>query len=217
MPQSRKLAQAIATRLQTSLHGLSLHGDEATIHAHFVLGAYDLTGRPLSTVTRPVLLAELQDLAAEVIAKHCPDIERSYRYGDRVAAGAALSDVLHKSVRQLHRELPYDFAQKRAEVAVLTEHGAALVARYGEIECQIATATKTFAALTDRSAARQEEEHAVYQRLKEKRLALVELDEELRLKNEKAAVVQETGRAETARRQADAQAHRAEQETVRAD
>ncbi|SNR67464.1 hypothetical protein EYF88_15950 [Paracoccus sediminis] len=225
----RELAQAIAVHLKTTLHGLEIHGDEATIHAHFVLAAVDLDGQPLSTTTRPAVMAELQSLAAEVIAQHCAGIERGRRYGDRLAAGASFSEVIHKSVRQLQRELPGDLSRKRAELATLTEQGAALAAQHGKIEGQIATATETLASLNDRSAAKQEEERAADERLKEKRLALVELDEELRLKNERAvemdahiertqaAVVQETGRAEAARRQADAQTHRAEQETVRAD
>ena len=223
------LAQAVATCLQTTLHGLVLHGDEATIHAHFVLAAVDLTGQPLSTATRPALMAELQTLAAEVIARHCNGIERGYPYGDRLAAGAAFSDVIHKSVRQLHRELPNDLARERAKLAALTEQGGALAAQLGEIEGRIAIATETLAEFTSRAAIREADERAADERLKKKTRALAALDEELRLKNDRAAAMEariemaqaavalETERAEAARRHADAEADRADRETARAD
>lgn len=225
----QELAQAVADRLKTTLHGLGSHGDEATIHAHFVLAAVDLDGQPLSTTTRPAVMAELQSLAAEVMAKHCPGVERGHRYGDRLAAGATFSEVTHKSVRQLHRELPGDLARKRAELAALTEQGAALAARHGEIEGQLATATETLAALGARTVALREEERAAEEMLAEKRLLLAVLDQELRLKDDRAvamearvemaraAAVLETERAQAARRQADAEARRADQETARAD
>lgn len=211
----RELAQAIAVHLKTTLHGLEIHGDEATIHAHFVLAAIDLDGQPLSTTTRPAVMAELQSLAAEVIAQHCAGIERGRRYGDRLAAGASFPEVIHKSVRQLQRELPQDLARKRAELAALTEHGVALAALHGEIEGQMATATETLASLNNRSAARQEEERVADERLKEKRLALMELDEELRLKNERA--VEMDAHLERAQAAVAQETERADREAARAD
>jgi len=115
----RDLAEAVARRLNTSLHSLVIHLDEATIHAHFHLCSYDLDGRPLSQTTRPQILSELQDLTTEVMQRYCPEIERGTRYGDRLAAGADYADVIHKSVKQLHRELPADLARKKAEVEAL--------------------------------------------------------------------------------------------------
>ena len=49
------LAEVVAIRLQTSLHGLVIHLDEATIHAHFTLCAYNMDGVPLSNATRPAI------------------------------------------------------------------------------------------------------------------------------------------------------------------
>lgn len=115
----RDLAEAVARRLNTSLHSLVIHLDEATIHAHFHLCSYDLDGLPLSKTTRPQILSELQDLTAEVMQRYCPEIERGTRYGDRLAAGADYADVINKSVKQLHRELPGDLARKQAEVEAL--------------------------------------------------------------------------------------------------
>lgn len=133
----RLLARAVAMRLRTSLHGLVVHCDEATIHAHFTLAAYDRHGVPLSKSTRPAVLSELQDLTAKVMQRFCPEIERGTRYGDRLAAGADFADVVYKSVKQLHRELPADLANKRAQVAQLEAAEAAARGRVEEMEGRV--------------------------------------------------------------------------------
>lgn len=133
----RDLADAIANRLNTSLHALVVHLDEATIHAHFTVSSYDHSGRPLSQTTRPKVLSELQDLAAEIMAGHCPGIERGRRYGDRLAAGADFSDVVHRSVRELHRDLPRDLAAKRESLDNLAEAETLAKGRVAEIQARI--------------------------------------------------------------------------------
>ena len=114
----RELVQAAADRLNTSASGLTVHLDETTIHAHFELVGYTLDGHPLSQSTRPGIFSELQDLTAEIMGRHCPGIERGRRYGERLAKGAEFREVLHRSVKQLHHDLPHDLAEAAAEVAV---------------------------------------------------------------------------------------------------
>lgn len=133
----RELAEAVAERLNTSLHALVVHLDEATIHAHFTLSAYDQDGHPLSKTTRPAILSALQDLTAEVMAKHCPGIERGRRYGDRLAAGADFAEVVHRSVRELHRDLPSDLAAKRAALDALAAAEAEAQARVDEMRGRV--------------------------------------------------------------------------------
>lgn len=133
----RELAEAVAERLNTSLHGLVVHLDEATIHAHFTLSAYDHDGHPLSKTTRPAILSGLQDLTAEVMGRHCPGIERGRRYGDRLAAGADFADVVHRSVRELHRDLPRDLEVKRAKLAELAAAEAEAQGRVNEMRDRV--------------------------------------------------------------------------------
>ena len=133
----RLLARAVAMRLETSLHGLVVHCDEATIHAHFTLSAYNRHGVPLSKSTRPAVLSELQDLTAKVMQRFCPEIERGTRYGARLAAGADFADVVHKSVKQLHRELPSDLAAKQAQLSNLVAAEAAAQARVEEMQARV--------------------------------------------------------------------------------
>lgn len=131
------LTRAAADRLNTTVHGLVVHRDEATIHAHFQLAAFDQDGQPLAKTTRPAVLSELQDLAAEVMAHHCPGIERGRKYGERIAAGADFADVVHKSVRELHRDLPRDLEVKRANLAKLAEDESQAQERVDEMQGRV--------------------------------------------------------------------------------
>lgn len=115
----RALTNAIARHLNTTVHGLVVHNDEATIHAHFILAAFNKNGDPLSKSTSPKVLSTLQDIAYDVLSSFCPDMERGRRYGDRIAAGADYADTIHKSVKELHRTLPADLAKKRGELKTL--------------------------------------------------------------------------------------------------
>lgn len=133
----REVAQAVADRLATSIHGLVVHMDEATIHAHYQLAAYNVHGEPISKTTSPRVLSELQDLTAEIMARHCPGIERGNRYGDRIAAGANFADTLHISVAELHRTLPADLAKKREALADLAKAETEAAARVDEMRGRV--------------------------------------------------------------------------------
>lgn len=128
------LTDAIAVRLSTSVHGLVLHLDEATPHAHFTLAAYNVHGEPLAKTTSPRVLSQLQDLTAEILGRHCPGIERGRAYGERLAAGAHFAETVHRSVKELHRTLPADLQAKRAKVAEMAELERAAASRVEEMQ-----------------------------------------------------------------------------------
>lgn len=133
----RDLAEAVAAHLGTSLHALVVHLDEVTPHAHFALCAYGHDGHPLSRTSRPRILSELQDLTAEVLQRYCPEIERGTRYGDRLAAGADWADVIHKTVKELHRTLPADLAAKRDALAELADAETLTLDRVADTKAQL--------------------------------------------------------------------------------
>jgi hypothetical protein len=135
----RSVADATARRLKTTLHSLVVHLDEATIHAHFILAAYDEDGNPIAKATSPKVLSELQDIAAAAMSEHCAGIERGTRYGDRLAAGADFADVIHKSVRELHVTLPADLEAKRLALADLARAETDATARVDDIEGRVTT------------------------------------------------------------------------------
>jgi polyhydroxyalkanoate synthesis regulator phasin len=126
----RELAQAVADRLDTSLEALMVHCDESAIHAHFELRACNRAGIPLAKATRPALMIELQDLVFEVMSRHCEGIERGNRKYDRLAAGEDYAATVHKSVRQLHHDLPL-------EIEALEQKRAALQADLPELEARV--------------------------------------------------------------------------------
>lgn len=126
----RELAQAVADRLDTSLEALMVHCDESAIHAHFELRACNRAGIPLAKATRPVLMIELQDLVFEVMSRHCEGIERGNRKYDRLAAGEDYAATVHKSVRQLHHDLPL-------EIEALEQKREALQADLPELEARV--------------------------------------------------------------------------------
>lgn len=113
----RELANAVASELETSLESLVVHLDETTIHAHFTLRAYTNTGLSMSEAAKRGTLSRLQDLAAEVMQSYHSEIERGHRKWDRIAAGAEYPETLHRSVRELHYDLPLEIEALRQQFA----------------------------------------------------------------------------------------------------
>ncbi len=124
------LAQAVAAFLETSLEALMIHCDESAIHAHFEVMACNRAGVPLAKSTRPSLMIELQDLVFKVMSRHCEGIERGNRKYDRLAGGEDYAATVHKSVRQLHHDLP-------VQLEALEQKRDALQADLPELEAQV--------------------------------------------------------------------------------
>ena len=132
-----EISQAIADRLATSLHALVVHLDEATVHAHYTLAAYNRFGDPISKSTSPKVLSDLQTITAEIMGRYCPGIERGRRYGDCLDAGADFADTIHKSVAELHRTLPADLEKKRADLVLLVQAESDAKARVDEMQDRV--------------------------------------------------------------------------------
>lgn len=116
-----ELVQEIAAQLNTSLEALVVHLDETAIHAHFTMRAYNDDGEPLSEATKLSDLSKIQDLAAEVMQRYAPEIERGRKKKDRLKAGADYPDTLHRTVKQLHKDLPREKAELEAEIGAKEE------------------------------------------------------------------------------------------------
>ncbi|BAQ70440.1 plasmid recombination enzyme type 1 [Rhodovulum sulfidophilum] len=110
-----ELAKVIAAQLDTSLESLVTHLDETTIHAHFTLRSYTTAGLALSEAAKRGTMASLQDLAAEIMQQYEPGIERGHRKWDRIEAGADYPNTLHRSVRELHQDLPAELEVLRRQ------------------------------------------------------------------------------------------------------
>lgn len=117
----RELAQEIAAQLKTSLEALVVHLDETGTHAHFTMRAYNDDGEPISNATRLGDMSALQDLAATVMQRYAPEIERGNKKQARLEAGAKYSDTLHRTVKQLHEDLPLEKAMLEAEIEAMSQ------------------------------------------------------------------------------------------------
>lgn len=117
----RAAVERVAADLKTSVSGLVLHLDESAKHAHFSLCGYDVTGQPLSTWMGRGVLRELQTALHEALQAFMPDLERGRSRKARAEAGAAPHELVHRSVDELHIDLPFEIAEKRQELAELEE------------------------------------------------------------------------------------------------
>ena len=115
----RAVVEALAERLGTSVSGLVVHCDESAPHAHFQLLGVTHDGHPVSRTAKAGALRDLQTIAAEVMARHAPGIERGTPKALRLAAGEDYADVVNRSVKELHADLPAEIAalEARAEAA----------------------------------------------------------------------------------------------------
>ncbi|WP_108399061.1 plasmid recombination protein [Devosia submarina] len=146
------VAEAIATRLKTTLNGLVVHRDETAIHAHFDLVAVNVDGHPISQANSQSDFSRLQDLAAEIIAQFAPQIQRGHKKYDRLKAGANFSDTVHRSVKQLHEDLPQEIETRKLALAKLNKNIAATEAKLAEETEDQARLQKRLATYQDRLA-----------------------------------------------------------------
>ena len=108
------VAGAISARYKIDLTGLIVHCDETGPHAHVTFDCRTESGKALS---KQLHGSEVQDVAAGAIARLVPGITRGVRKAVRKEAGEPKSKWVHRSVRQLHQDLPAEIA---AEDAALT-------------------------------------------------------------------------------------------------
>ncbi|OOY02993.1 plasmid recombination protein [Thioclava sp. F28-4] len=128
----RKLARSLAKKFATKVESLVVHLDETTIHAHFMLRAYDHSGHALSDKIKRDATTSIQDLTHRVLACFCPGIQRGHRKLDRLAAGANYVETLHRSVRALHQDLPREIEEREAELTAMEIAKAELQAEIEE-------------------------------------------------------------------------------------
>lgn len=128
-------AQQVAEAMGTTLTGLVVHRDESAIHAHFQCPAYRLDGEPLSNHLNPAALSQLQDVAAtawedlgiERGEKKAAKIERLREEGK--SQQEILAQTVHRSVRELHWDLPAERERLQGEILAKRREIEELVAK----------------------------------------------------------------------------------------
>jgi myosin heavy subunit len=107
-------ATRIAEMLKTEISGLVVHRDEAALHAHFQMPAFNKDGIPVSKIITPTVSKRLQDIAGEVFGVH--GITRGKPKVQRVIDGDPLHTIIHRSVQQLHNDLPEELAAAESKI-----------------------------------------------------------------------------------------------------
>jgi len=112
----KSAATTAARHCENELTGLVVHRDESAIHAHFQMPAICKDGKPQSK--KGIDFSDLQDRVSTSFA-HL-NIERGTKKVDRIERGEPDSAHIHRSVKQLHEDLPKEIkeAQKRLERVV---------------------------------------------------------------------------------------------------
>ena len=115
-----RIAERIARESGHPLIGLVVHRDESSVHAHFTLrGFRSEAGKEIPWRFPPQFMSHLQDAAAEEVA-HL-GIERGKRKIDRIRDGEPKSKWVHRSVRELHEDLPKEIEALREKITALNE------------------------------------------------------------------------------------------------
>jgi len=109
----KNAAKTAANHCENEITGLVVHRDESAIHAHFQMPAICKDGQPQSK--KGIDFSVLQDRVSTSFA-HL-SIERGTKKADRIERGEPESAHIHRSVKQLHEDLPKEIkaAQKRLD------------------------------------------------------------------------------------------------------
>jgi hypothetical protein len=126
--------------VRTHGHGAKLvslvyHGDESAPHYHFLLEGVGADGRAVLQRFQRREGTHLQDLAGLAFApmgiqRGIPVIERMRRGDDR-------NKIVHRSVRQLHADLPKELAARQRQVAAVAVDLAELQAKASTTESRL--------------------------------------------------------------------------------
>lgn len=111
------------------LVGLVVHRDETTLHIHFQMLAVGSNGN-LLRISREECKRR-QDVAAQAWSDL--GISRGKEKALRIAEGDSFSKIIHRSVRELHEDLPRELAELQAENERLQEANLQLSAELSRL------------------------------------------------------------------------------------
>lgn len=129
-----ELAQSVTSEHKADLTGLVVHVDEAGLHAHFQMDAYNEAGDALSDKVKKNDLRVIQDMTAEIMGRHCAGIERGRSKLERLKAGASPADVIHKKPAAMRRAMAADIEDTQQQQAELLAERDKLANRVAKLE-----------------------------------------------------------------------------------
>lgn len=124
-----KFIEEISSQYDVKPLYLVRHNDESTNHYHFLLENIDGQGKAVTNRLNRQALARLQDKAGEVFSEI--GLSRGIRKKERLANGEDYAKTIHRSVKQLHDDLPKEISvmedlrdQVRSEIDRFAEMAA---------------------------------------------------------------------------------------------
>ena len=177
------VAEAVAAHCGSDLVGLVVHRDETALHGHGAMPAVRLDGTPISKGLSPAVLSAMQDVAMTAASRWLPMIKPPIRKTARIARGDDASAIYHRSVRQLHDDLPKEIEAREVELRVAEDRVAEMEGRVAKAraaaqgnDVKAEKAAKRLATYERRLAARQEELLAAEAKISATQTAQADID-----------------------------------------
>jgi len=170
-----KTAEKIASELNTTLTGLTVHRDESAPHAHFQMPSVALNGKPVCKIlNKSDFGRRLQDIAGEVYKEL--GINRGTPKKTRIAAGEDYLKYIHRSVKELHESLESDIDNKQKQSIELDKAIAMQNAKIAKNESYYAKTLKKMANIGFESNKQEERLKDYKNRITKQKLELAELE-----------------------------------------
>ena len=122
--QAREFAKKFAEENRVRLLYLVRHSDETTVHYHFMTENVTSDGESLKNKLSPSVLSSWQDRVGEVFSEI--GIGRGTPKSERIARGDDASKTIHRSVKQLHEDLPKEILREEERLRAVAERRVAL-------------------------------------------------------------------------------------------
>lgn len=131
------VSHAIGLRLGQKVSGLCAHRDETADHAHGSFPALRSDGYPLSKYITPTVASDLQQIAEDAARPFLPMIQRRKTKVERRNDSEPASAIYHRSVKQLHDDLPREITALQGRLKSLHDATDLAQARVDEMQLRV--------------------------------------------------------------------------------
>ena len=137
-----KVAVNSSTHFGSRCESLSIHRDESAIHAHFTFANVNFeTQKRINP--NATSLKKLQDVAAQAAREILPEIIRGKSKIQRIRDGEKRSATIHRSVKQLHEDLPREIESMKSQQSSLNRGLVDLQSRLQSTQEKLSTIDST--------------------------------------------------------------------------
>jgi hypothetical protein len=113
--QAKDFVESFCRKYKTEPVYLVRHSDESTVHYHFMTENIDKNGKAVTNQLNRPALKSLQDEAGQVFS--AVGLSRGVSKIERIQNGEPTSAYIHRSVKELHEDLPAEIARAQAQAS----------------------------------------------------------------------------------------------------